>query len=516
MASKNTREESSIKREMLLGDSRFCQALARRHQPRTVSAIRSIPGIRPKIFRHKKGIDLVYRRFFNGIIIRNSSQFREVLVHNLLKSKTYIPHSHGLCRWKYERESLKGRIGDLLPINKFLKNISLVVSGYRILPQMPMTSISSSISSNSKSLSRIAQARWVSRELMSRESIRSGEKGAEQSNNMTAFYGYSPLESNFFFPTRAIVQLEAEKAIPADTAQGYDANITDCRIQGQVQDRVHHSPIKHHIDPGHIFTRVPGNVQPEMRMASTSYPMNSWPKGLSRIAQARWMSRRSMSRGPMSRESMKSGEKRVGPLSNLRVFYDYGPVESNFSLPPQSKVQLKVDKNTPHRIGQRRDPDIPDYRSRSQCLLNASSILILQASAFPISIKRLPVDIKRRQEIDKSYNLSSEIDGPPAQAILVNRKYLADQPPPVEMEYEAIRAPSDEMPRADSVNSPSFKMDNKEPNPLSVERGVRPECAGLRDISKPPTINITKLSDQVQNMIEKRIKIERERRGIYV
>lgn len=64
---------------------------------------------------------------------------------------------------------------------------------------------------------------------------------------------------------------------------------------------------------------------------------------------------------------------------------------------------------------------------------------------------------------------------------------------------------------------PSAEMEYVTPRhpSIPIEKESSLDNARREDGSKPPAINISQLSDRVYSLIERRLKIDRERRGIY-
>lgn len=62
---------------------------------------------------------------------------------------------------------------------------------------------------------------------------------------------------------------------------------------------------------------------------------------------------------------------------------------------------------------------------------------------------------------------------------------------------------------------PSARMEYAVPPSPPVERESRQQGVVKKEEQKPPAININKLSDRIYSMIESRLKIDRERRGVY-
>ncbi|HSD58619.1 MAG TPA: hypothetical protein VLB04_10585 [Methanotrichaceae archaeon] len=94
-------------------------------------------------------------------------------------------------------------------------------------------------------------------------------------------------------------------------------------------------------------------------------------------------------------------------------------------------------------------------------------------------------------KVDLSHYISSRTDVTAAQMDRAKGR-LPVLHPSAEMEYAVPRHPS-----------------------IPIEKESSLGDARREDGSKPPAINISRLSDRVYSLIERRLKIDRERRGIY-
>ncbi len=78
-------------------------------------------------------------------------------------------------------------------------------------------------------------------------------------------------------------------------------------------------------------------------------------------------------------------------------------------------------------------------------------------------------------------------------------------------DYLAHQRTSAQRPEA---RHPSARMEYAVPPSPPIEREARPQGVVKKEEPKPPAININKLSERVYSMIESRLKIDRERRGV--
>jgi hypothetical protein len=124
------------------------------------------------------------------------------------------------------------------------------------------------------------------------------------------------------------------------------------------------------------------------------------------------------------------------------------------------------------------------YRSAKPVLLLSS-----QATISSRSDESPPTMIRQKPEVDLSFDASARTDGTAPQMAWAKSR-TSDWQSPAEMRYAA------------TLHS-------------SLEKDKSSEGASLKSSSKPQAININKLSEKVYSIIERKLRIDRERRGIY-
>ncbi len=139
----------------------------------------------------------------------------------------------------------------------------------------------------------------------------------------------------------------------------------------------------------------------------------------------------------------------------------------------RSRVDLSLFSNHSHRLVE------PALASSSQ------ASMLSRADECPTAV------MKQKPKVDLSHYISSRTDGTSAQMDWAKGRVWAHYPS-AEMEYVTPRHPS-----------------------IPIEKESSLDNARKEDSSKPPAININRLSDRVYFLIERRLKIDRERRGIY-
>jgi hypothetical protein len=159
--------------------------------------------------------------------------------------------------------------------------------------------------------------------------------------------------------------------------------------------------------------------------------------------------------------------------------------QSQTTVPPSTSGILSI------MVGHRSKVDISLFSNRD--LRPARPVFASSSQAYMLSrADESPAAVmKQKPKVNLSQYIPSRTDCTAAQMDWA-KGIVSALHPPAEMEYAAPRHPS---------------------IPIEKESGLAD--ARREDGSRPPAINISRLSDRVYSLIERRMKIDRERRGIY-
>ena len=165
---------------------------------------------------------------------------------------------------------------------------------------------------------------------------------------------------------------------------------------------------------------------------------------------------------------------------------------------------------------------IPDHGKLSRYTAKCCPVLRSREIMIAGSRGNLAAAVRKASTGVSHYSLAGE-DRAAGEAAWAARRCREAEFPYVRMEHKAALALPAEMQFA-AVRPASREIENETQTQTRTraeqisEKSSRSSSddAISKGGSKPPAINISKLSDQVQFMIERKIKIDRERRGIYV
>ncbi|GEM_PF-2286656 len=548
---------------MSLAEGKFCQALAKRHLPRLMSGIMPLQHMRAMIPRRKRHLDLVYRYLPKGAIIWNSFRLMEKFLLNSIRNMTYVflpPTFSGRISGK---DASDRRWEESKPIISSPGQILLSAPVNKIVPEMSMASILAPMRFRFEDKSLNASAKGENR-----EPSRPGGKGWGSMLNLIPCHGYYLVNSCLIQSSQDIMPHGTNESSPEWTKQGFKVHHLPIH-RNQIHDLVNPSLMQ----SAHVIMRPGTNESPLKRMVPRTlkiysestrqgredYVQNNRNQSHDLLSYSLFLSSRAMMQSwtnESSPERTKQGLKvhhhhihrnQIHDLvnSSLMQFAQVimrpgtnesplkGMVPRNFEISSESTRQGREDyvqnnrnqshdllssslflssrammlswtnESSPKRTAPRTfeispagimrggKVHVPNHRNQSHDHVNPCLILSSRALLSPGCIGNLPLTMKQRPGIDISHDVSAGPDRSAVQTAWANRRYQTDMPPSVLMEFKAL--------------------------PLrSVGKEIRLEDARWRDDSKPPSINMSKISDQVYSMIERKIKIERERRGIYV
>ena len=484
---------------MRLADEKFCRTLARRHLPRLVSGIMPLQHISAMIPRRKRDLDLVYRYLLKGMIKWNSFRLIEKFLHSSIKTTTYVllpPAFSGLISGK---DASDKRREESKPINKYPGQILLRTSINSIVPNMHQVTIPASIRSSFEDKSWTISAKGVDR-----EPSRPRKKSSGPLLNLITCHGCCPVNPGLVLSSQVIMcpgtkEISSKKTVPRTF------EISSARIRQGREVLVPNNRLRSHdlANPGLVLSS-----QAIMCPGTKESPSKKTVPRTFEISSAR----------------IRQGREVLVPNNRLR---SHDPVNPGLVLSSQAIMQPRTNESSPKsmvprtfeiypdRIRQGREVCVHNHRFQSHDPVNPGLILSSRTVVFPRSIAGLPIAMKKRPGFDISHDFSAGTDRSAVRTARANRRYMADLPPSVQMEHKAVGPLSVEMEYA-VARSTSVEMEYKAPLSFSVEKEAGSEDVGWRYDSKPPAINMNKLSDQVYSIIERKIKIERERRGIYV
>ncbi len=184
--------------------------------------------------------------------------------------------------------------------------------------------------------------------------------------------------------------------------------------------------------------------------------------------------------------------RRISKPSHSHIHLVHSIEKRSYLLSYQAAMQLMTNGRIPALIGQKTKAGISFNSSQDYRITKPALVLSSQAAIQPMTNKRIPIMIRQRSDLDITYGTPEGIVGTAAQIAWADR-ITGGQHHSADIEYTAPPRP-----------------------PAENNRRLESAIIREKDNLKSTAINIKRLSDQVYSIIERKLKIDRERRGIYV
>lgn len=461
---------------MRLNEGRFHRAFSRIHLPRPISVIMPFPYFSTGILRNKRGMDLVYRSLSRWIFIWNSSRFVENFLHCSMKSLNYICLNPGRSAGveKLDMADKGGRAAKPkdIPLEKIVQKSILFGS----MQKLSLASIPASMRSMQES--KLAKPALVLSSLDTvlprRDESPHWEIAKKPGKDVPFEPGRGPVRPTLVFPAQAIMQHRTDEEHPsriikrAEMDVPYDTNRGVARPTLVLSSQ---AVLQHRMDEG--FPRA----TTKRTEADVPYDINRGQVKPTLVFPSLATMQHRTDEEPPS--VIIKRHKTDVPFDASR-----GLARPTFILSSQAILQHRMNEGFPRAISKRPEKDVPYDTNRGL----ARPALVL-CSMHHRTDEGHPRMIGQKPEVEAPFDLSAKTDLQGAQIIWANSRMSA-RPPPAEMEY-----------------APYLHT--------SIKREIGSEDEGPKQDARPPSIDIGRLSDQVCSIIERRLKIDRERCGVY-
>lgn len=457
---------------MPLIDRKFSRRLAGRHLLRRLSGLMLLRQRDSDILRRKARLDLVYRSLARGFFKMSSTRSPENIPHSYAGNMTYIHLSFGLVG-KETRVVLAekgGASGSAMDPGYRTSSPVLTESPMRAAkPMLTLTTIPTFVRQGD--ISRMGSTGGEIKGASARDVMAQGLLPAQwrRENPMEGGPDGTPIMAS----NSAAQVLQRAQSNPQRIASDTKPAAT-LRSAAQVFHRTEEGPWRILSDTKPAAAQVlPGNQERIQKIVSDAKPGTA----LGSAAQV-------IHRAEDPRQTISDTEPAVTLKSAAQILHRtvesprwlIGDARPTMALRSRAQVLPRVEEDPQRIFSSRRPIAVPDSAAWEQN----------RGPGGP------PLVIRQSPKIDVPDPLSGE-DYPAMD-------YWHHQQTSARGTTEALH-PSARMEYAVSPSPP-------------VERESRQQGVVKKEEQKPPAININKLSDRIYSMIESRLKIDRERRGV--
>lgn len=460
---------------MLLSDEKFCQTLARRHLPRLISGIKTLQHKSTMKPLCRSKLDLVYRYTPKGKVIWNLFRLTETNLHSSIKttnctihfpSYAHLPYSHQLPPENYslqllpERYEANKRDRECKPILGYIGSNIDQANTKGTMPELSGSLTPANIRFGFSNISILNITEGKNTKL---EPLKINGTVLKQKLNLILCHELNITKESNLLSHKVTTQVKTAHEVFYDRAQKWAPEVNSAA------DTILAAVRQFYIPPN----------KPDLLSFKVIAPIKN---------------AREIFHGKKQPLTLKRtlAEREVLDTDSLRLVSSHKPTSLKIMPFPRTKI-----------ISWRIGSQIFDKNSI------ASSVIFHSLSAEEDSSATLTA----MTALTAGANIRDRAREPPA----VEMEHKAAGPPSIEMEQKAAWPLPVNMQYADIQSTPSH-TDQKTSDQQTEERMINSTDAiqGQRYNQNTSHINIAKLSDQVQHIIERKIKIEKERRGIYV